>query len=64
MGVDDAPIDLIATPDEAQLYVTGLNSVTVIDTLAMAAESVLAGDLPRRIHLSAGLCVRGWVSPR
>jgi YVTN family beta-propeller protein len=52
VGVRDAPIGVVTTPDGAQAYVTGLHSVTVIDTKAMATEGILVGDLPRRVHIS------------
>jgi YVTN family beta-propeller protein len=52
MGVNDAPIGVVTTPDAAQAYVTGLHSVTVIDARAMTRVGILVGDLPRRVHVS------------
>jgi len=52
VGVNDAPIGVVTTPDAAQAYVTGLHSVTVIDARAMTRVGILVGDLPRRVHVS------------
>jgi len=52
MAVHDAPLSVVTTPDGAQVYVTGLHSVTVIDAKTMTKDGILVGDLPRRVHVS------------
>jgi YVTN family beta-propeller protein len=52
VGVHDAPIGVVTTPDDARAYVTGLHSVTVIDARTGTTDGILVGDLPRRVHVS------------
>jgi YVTN family beta-propeller protein len=52
IAVHDAPLGVVTTPDGAQVYVTGLHSVTVIDARTMTKDGILVGDLPRRVHVS------------
>ena len=52
IGLDDAPLTIAASPDGDQLYATNLHSLALIDTATNVAESVLIGDLPRRLHIS------------
>ncbi|MCW2653110.1 MAG: hypothetical protein JWR32_4086 [Mycobacterium sp.] len=48
----DAPLSAAVRPDGTQLYVTCLDALVVVDTVTNLAESVRAGDLPRRLQFS------------
>jgi YVTN family beta-propeller protein len=50
--LEDAPLDVVVSPDGERLYVTNLHSLALIDTATDVVESVPAGDLPRRLHIS------------
>lgn len=48
----DAPLGVKFTPDGAQAYVCGLQSLTVIDTGTHHAHGIVTGDLPRGVQIS------------
>ena len=50
--LDDAPLDVAASPDGEHVYVTNLHSVVRIDTATHGVESVPTGDLPRHLDIS------------
>jgi YVTN family beta-propeller protein len=50
--LDDAPLDIAASPDGEHVYVTNLHSVALIDTATYGVESVPTGDLPRHLDIS------------
>jgi YVTN family beta-propeller protein len=50
--LDDAPLDVAASPDGEHVYVTNLHSVALIDTATYGMESVPTGDLPRQLDIS------------
>src|SRR5262249_49268831 len=50
--VQDAPLSAAFTPDGRQVYVTGLQSLAVIDDLTNGTEPIAVGDLPRRLRFS------------
>jgi YVTN family beta-propeller protein len=50
--LDDAPLDLAASPDGEHVYVTNLHSVALIDTATYGVENVPTGDLPRHLDIS------------
>lgn len=50
--LDDAPLDIAASPDGQYVYVTNLHSVVLIDTTTLGVESVPTGDLPRHLDIS------------
>ncbi len=52
IGLDDAPLDVAASPDGEHLYVTNLHSLALIDTATNVAESLPIGDLPRQLHIT------------
>jgi YVTN family beta-propeller protein len=51
--LDDAPLDVAASPDGEHVYVTNLHSVALIDTATYGVESVPTGDLPRHLDISS-----------
>jgi YVTN family beta-propeller protein len=48
----DAPLAAALTPDGTQLYVTGLQSLAVVDIATGVTETIAAGELPRRLLFS------------
>ena len=52
IGLDDAPLEVTASPDGDHLYVTNLHSLALIDTATNGAESLPIGDLPRQLHIT------------
>ncbi len=53
IALDDAPMEVVARPETEFIYSTNSHSVTVIDTTTAATTSVLLGELPRRLGISA-----------
>jgi YVTN family beta-propeller protein len=52
VGLRDAPLGMVFTPDSTHGYVTNEHSLTVIDTTTTDAYDLVAGDLPRGLQLS------------
>ena len=52
VGLRDAPLGMVFTPDGTHVYVTNEHSLTVIDTTTTNAYDLVAGDLPRGLQLS------------
>ncbi|WP_197516934.1 YncE family protein [Mycobacterium sp. E2699] len=52
VGLDDAPMELVARPGTEFVYSANTHSVTVIDTTTAATTRVMAGELPRRLSIS------------
>lgn len=52
VGLRDAPLGTVFTPDGTHVYVTNEHSLTVIDTTTTSAYELVAGDLPRGLQLS------------
>jgi YVTN family beta-propeller protein len=50
--LNDAPLDVAASPDGEHVYVTNLHSVALIDTATYGVESLPTGDLPRHLDIS------------
>ncbi|BCZ24690.1 hypothetical protein MYSE111917_00940 [Mycobacterium senriense] len=46
VGLRDAPLGTVFTPDGTHVYVTNEHSLTVIDTTTTSAYDLVAGDLP------------------
>lgn len=53
VGLDDAPMEVVARPDTAFAYTANSHSVTMIDSKTAATASVMVGELPRRLSISA-----------
>ena len=52
VGLRDAPLGVVFTPDGTHVYVTNERSLTVIDTTTNDASDLVTGDLPRGLQLS------------
>ena len=52
VGLRDAPLGMMFTPDGTHVYVSNEHSLTVIDTTSTEACDLVAGDLPRGLQLS------------
>jgi YVTN family beta-propeller protein len=52
VGLRDAPLGMVFTPDSTHVYVSNEHSLTVIDTTSTEACDLVAGDLPRGLQLS------------
>ncbi|HEY2197610.1 MAG TPA: YncE family protein [Mycobacterium sp.] len=52
VGLGDAPLGMVFTPDSTHVYVSNEHSLTVIDTTTSDAYDLVAGDLPRGLQLS------------
>ena len=52
VGLRDAPLGMVFTPDSTHVYVSNEHSLTVIDTTTTDAHDLVAGDLPRGLQLS------------
>ena len=52
VGLRDAPLGMVFTPDGTHVYVTNEHSLTVIDTTTNDAYELITGDLPRGLQLS------------
>jgi YVTN family beta-propeller protein len=50
--LDDAPLDIVISPDGDRLYVTNLHTLALIDTATKHVESVPTCDLPRQLLIS------------
>jgi YVTN family beta-propeller protein len=53
IALDDAPMEVLARPETEFIYTANSHSVTVIDTTTAATTSVMIGELPRRLSISA-----------
>ena len=52
VGLRDAPLAVVFTPDSAHAYVCNVRSISVIDTTTNDADDIDTGDLPRGLQLS------------
>ena len=52
VGLRDAPLGMVFTPDSTHVYVSNEHSLTVIDTTTTDAYDLVAGDLPRGLQFS------------
>ena len=52
VGLRDAPLGMVFTPDSTHVYVSNEHSLTVIDTTSTEACDLASGDLPRGLQLS------------
>jgi YVTN family beta-propeller protein len=52
IGLRDAPLGMVFTPDSTHVYVSNEHSLTVIDTTTHDAYDLVTGDLPRGLQLS------------
>jgi YVTN family beta-propeller protein len=52
VGLRDAPLAVVFTPDSGHAYVCNVRSLTVIDTTTNDTDDVVTGDLPRGLQLS------------
>jgi YVTN family beta-propeller protein len=52
VGLRDAPLGVLFTPDGTHVYVSNEHSLTVIDTTTTDACDLVSGDLPRGLQLS------------
>ena len=52
IGMRDAPLAVVFTPDSGHAYVRNLHSLTVIDTTTHDADDIDTGDLPRGLQFS------------
>jgi YVTN family beta-propeller protein len=52
VGLRDAPLGVLFTPDGTHVYVRNEHSLTVIDTTTIDACDLVSGDLPRGLQLS------------
>ncbi len=53
IAVDDAPMEVVARPETEFVYSANSHSVTVIDTATAGTTSMLLGELPRHLAMSA-----------
>lgn len=53
VALDDAPMEAVARPRSEFVYTANAHSVTMIDTTTATATSLMVGELPRRLALSA-----------
>jgi YVTN family beta-propeller protein len=52
VGLRDAPLGMMFTPDGTHVYVSNEHSLTVIDTTTTDVCDLISGDLPRGLQLS------------
>jgi YVTN family beta-propeller protein len=52
VGLRDAPLAVVFTPDSGHAYVSNVRSLTVIDATTNDADDIDAGDLPRGLQFS------------
>ncbi|OBI69441.1 hypothetical protein A5706_10540 [Mycobacterium sp. E796] len=52
VDVNDAPMQIVASPATDFCYTANAHSVTVIDTTTAATTSMMVGELPRRLSIS------------
>jgi YVTN family beta-propeller protein len=52
IGLRDAPLGMVFTPDGTHAYVSNEHSLTAIDTTTHDAYDLVTGDLPRGLQLS------------
>jgi YVTN family beta-propeller protein len=52
VGLRDAPLAVVFTPDSGHAYVCNVRSLTVIDTTTNDADDIDTGDMPRGLQLS------------
>jgi YVTN family beta-propeller protein len=52
VGLRDAPLAVVFTPDSGHAYVCNMRSLTVIDTTTNEADDIDTGDMPRGLQLS------------
>jgi YVTN family beta-propeller protein len=52
VGLRDAPLAVVFTPDSGHAYVCNVRSLTVIDTTTNDADDIGTGDLPRGLQFS------------
>jgi YVTN family beta-propeller protein len=52
VGLRDAPLGMVFTPDGTHVYVSNEHSLIVMDTATTDAYDLVAGDLPRGLQLS------------
>jgi DNA-binding beta-propeller fold protein YncE len=53
IALDDAPMEIVARPETEIIYTANSHSVTMIDTTTARTTSMLVGELPRRLSISA-----------
>jgi DNA-binding beta-propeller fold protein YncE len=53
IALDDAPMEVVARPETGIIYTANSHSVTMIDTTTVGTTSMMVGELPRRLSLSA-----------
>ena len=53
IALDDAPMEVVARPETEIIYTANSHSVTMIDTTTAGTTSMMVGELPRRLSVSA-----------
>ena len=53
IALDDAPMEVVARPETEFIYTANSHSVTMIDTTTAGTTSMMVGELPRRLSISA-----------